>query len=522
MLWIGAHPRDVGALQRVPVAAGVPADVLYLWPGAPLPSAASAHEARVTPSSTVVVTARTRGLVRDEPWAAPVEREDYTDQGTVDAEDLAADASPPTSGRITAAADWPAPLGTDAYHGVLGDLVKAVEPHSEADPAALLLQALVMVGNVVGPAPHFYAGGARHALVLFVVIVGLTSKGRKGTSYNAIKHPLRAVDPSLDDPERVLSGLSSGEGLIWSVRDAVHRGDHVDDPGVHDKRKLVVEGEFASVLKQFSRDGNILSAVIRQAWDSGSLGTLTKSNHAKATDAHISIVGHITKDELLRYLNATEAGNGFGNRFLWVCTKRSKLLPEGGELHRVDFGPIVRQLIAVREFARACGELRRDDAARALWAEIYGALSEGKPGMFGAMTSRAEAQVMRIACIYALGDMSYVVTPAHLRAGLAVWRYCEDSTRFIFGASLGDPVADEIDGVLRAAGLEGLTRTDIRDYFGRNRASHEIVRALTLLEEHGRAKHIEDRSGRGRPVERWYHIAALKNYDINDISPIGK
>ena len=35
---------------------------------------------------------------------------------------------------------------------------------------------------------------------------------------------------------RVTTGLSSGEGLIWAVRDPQ---DH--DPGAHDKRLLVVE-----------------------------------------------------------------------------------------------------------------------------------------------------------------------------------------------------------------------------------------------------------------------------------------
>lgn len=38
---------------------------------------------------------------------------------------------------------WPEPLGEAAYHGPVGDLVQAIEPHSEADPAALLVQALV-------------------------------------------------------------------------------------------------------------------------------------------------------------------------------------------------------------------------------------------------------------------------------------------------------------------------------------------------------------------------------------------
>ena len=75
------------------------------------------------------------------------------------------------------------------------------------------------------------------------------------------------------------------------------------------------ESEFASVLRVSGRDGNTLSPVMRNAWDSGNLRILTKNNPVQASEAHISIIGHITRDELLRYMDNTEAANGFANRF---------------------------------------------------------------------------------------------------------------------------------------------------------------------------------------------------------------
>ena len=132
--------------------------------------------------------------------------------------------------------------------------------------------------------------------------------------------------------ERVLHGLSSGEGLIYAVRDRVEgenkKGETVVlDEGVEDKRLLVLEAELAGVLKVMSREGNTLSPVIRQAWDDGTLQTLTKNSPMKATEAHVSIIGHITKAELLRHLTETEAANGFANRFVWLLVRRSKELP---------------------------------------------------------------------------------------------------------------------------------------------------------------------------------------------------
>jgi hypothetical protein len=256
--------------------------------------------------------------------------------------------------------------------------------------------------------------------------------------------------------------------------------------------------------------------LIWQAWEGHTLRTLTKNAPAKATEPHISIIGHITRDELRRDLDRTEAANGFGNRFLWACVRRSKELPDGGDL--VDLLPYSSRLVSVVDHARRAGELCRDADARRLWHRVYGPLSAGRPGLLGAMTARAEAQVMRLACLYALGDQSAGVGVVHLRAALEVWRYCFDSARYIFGDRLGDVTADEIRRALQAAGPAGLSRTELlHDVFGRNRPAGEISRALALLEECQLARCDEDRSGGGaRPAERWYAAGTDDSYDVND------
>ena len=109
---------------------------------------------------------------------------------------------------------------------------------------------------------------------------------------------------------------------------------------------------------------------------------------------------------------------------------------------------------------------------------------------------------MRLACLYALQDMSYVVRPEHLMAALALWQYCEASARYIFGQRLGDPVADELLTALRNH-PDGMTRTNIRDWFGRNRKAYEIDRALRVLAKQGLAR-MEDEKTSGRPAERWF------------------
>jgi hypothetical protein len=412
---------------------------------------------------------------------------------------------------------WPKPMDEHAFHGLVGEIVNAILPHTESDPAALVVQLLVGCGNVIGRTAHFRAEADLHYLNGFAVMVGVSSKGRKGTSFGNIRKPLGTLDPDWEG-KRILSGLSSGEGLIWNIRDPIVKTEPIKDksrkitgyetvvvdPGEEDKRLLAYEPEFASVLKVCSRDGNTLSALIRLAWDCGNLRTLTKNSPAVATGAHVSIIGHITKDELLRYLNTTEATNGLGNRFLWCCVKRSKLLPDGGKIHEVDFGPINRRLREALEFAQRTGEILKSEETREMWHEIYGSLSEGHPGLFGSVTARAEPYVLRLACIYALLDLSSVILPEHLMAALAVWKYCEDSARFIFGDSLGDPVADEILRALRS-NPQGMTRTEIRDLFGRHKGSEQIGQALSLLLEHGLVDRREEKT-EGRSAERWFAL----------------
>ncbi len=199
--------------------------------------------------------------------------------------------------------------------------------------------------------------------------------------------------------------------------------------------------------------------------------------------------------------------NGFANRFIWCCVKRSKCLPEGGKLDLDDFPDLLNSLREAALFAANSGELRRDADAREVWREVYPKLSGGHPGLLGAITSRAEAQTMRLALLYALLDRSTLIRVEHLFAALAVWDYAEASARHIFGTALGDPTADEIQRVLRAAGTRGMTRTDLSNHFRRNRDAAEIGRALGVLEESGLARSEKAATGeQGRPEERWFAL----------------
>lgn len=408
---------------------------------------------------------------------------------------------------------WPTPHPA-AFYGLPGDIVRRLDPETEADPVALLVRLLVVVGVIVGRNPFAVVEGTRHYLNEFALFIGRTAKARKDTARGRIDALARVIAPEWF-AHRVVSGLASGEGLAHAVRDKVERDEPVKekgkptgeytttvtDPGEDDKRLFDNESEFSRVLRVTQRDGNTLSAILREAWDGNTLQSLVRNSPLRATDPHIGIVGNITVEELRRYLVESEVAGGTGNRFLMVLTRRSKVLPEGGQ--DIDMSDLLRRLADVIAWAQEKPrELRRDDAARAMWAKVYVRLTAEVPGLYGALTARAEAHVLRLSCLYAVLDKSDTVRVPHLRAALALWVYCASSVRHVFGNALGDPVADRILAAL-ANTPGGLNRTELHELFGRNLAAARLDHALGVLLEHGRARCERIGGENGRSVELW-------------------
>lgn len=381
---------------------------------------------------------------------------------------------------------WPR-LHTVAYQGLAGAAVKLLAPDTEADPAALLLSFLAAVGSAIGPGPHAAVGSAPHPGRLNVLLVGDTSRARKGTSWAEVGRVMAEADQAWAE-ERVVGGLASGEGLITRMQ---------KDDG--DVRLLVVEPEFARTLAVCARDGSTLSAVLRQAWDTGDLRVMTRKDPLSVTGAHVSVLGHITVEELRRRMCDTEVANGFANRFLMACTHRARLLPTGGELDQAAVAALGRQVAAALDRARKLGRVRRSAIAESRWAQLYRNMADGPRGLAGAITARAEAQCLRLSVVYALLDGRNVIDIEHLEAAYAVWQFCEASAVYVFGDALGDDTADRLLEALRTAGAAGLDGSAQRDLFSRHVSADRLRHARATLIRLGLAvERTEQTAGRPR------------------------
>ncbi len=139
----------------------------------------------------------------------------YTPKADDDGTDL-------TSLSSLGATEYPAPADEGGYYGLAGEIVRRIEPHTEADSVALLIQILTAFGSVIGRNPHALADGSRHAVNLFVVLVGATSKARKGTAWAHVRRLFKRTDEGWSQ-DCIVNGLSSGEGVIWAVRDPISK-----------------------------------------------------------------------------------------------------------------------------------------------------------------------------------------------------------------------------------------------------------------------------------------------------------
>ena len=367
-------------------------------------------------------------------------------------------------------------LEADALYGLPGQIIRKLAPQTESHPAAMLLDLLASLGSIIGHNAYYKIEGVRHYPNLFVVKVGRSSKGRKGTARARIAEITAEVDYAWS-VANVVTGLSSSEGLIDQVRDEVRDDkDKVILQGIVDKRLHVQEGEFASVLVMLQRQGNTLSQTIRNAWDGQKLQTLVKHSPLEATGHHISVTGDITQEELQTVLAASERFNGFANRFLWALVERNGRKPFGGE--ELDWAAEIDALQTAITTAKTRQRMFFDRNAHEKWERVYDKLTEGNPGPFGAATSRGEAQVIRLALLYALLDCSEDIRVEHLNAALAVWRYCEESARRIFGGLTKRQT--KIASGLQKYGA--LTATQVRErVFARNVRMTEILNDLAEM-----------------------------------------
>lgn len=402
---------------------------------------------------------------------------------------------------------WPARPQAILEHGVVGDLLRRVEEETEADPVSIVATFLTALGNVIGRGPHAVVDGTRHGLNLFASIVGGTSEGRKGTSMGIVRAIMRDVDSDWVKYCRT-PNLTSGEGLIDRVRDDVYRvmvnkktGEPENvlvEPGVEDKRLLCEIQELAGTMRAGRSERSTLFQTMREAWDGLDLATMSKNSRRTATAPHISIVAHVTPEELSKLQTDADVYGGSWNRFLWIASKRARLRPHGGDFD--DLGELQDRIRSVVNHARNVGRMRRTPAADRLWEDEYYRRAEIRVGgVVGAILGRAEPQLLRLSMLAAICRREGVVDVEDLAAAVALWQYCDETVRMLF-AGCEDPLVARVIDAIRAE--PGISRSALHRLIAK---AMPAVRFVDVLEKAAATGAVESErvETAGRPREIW-------------------
>jgi hypothetical protein len=389
---------------------------------------------------------------------------------------------------------------------------------------------LTAFGNIVGRGAWLKVGARRHYPALFTALVGTTSAA-KGDAFQVARYSFEQVEAEWSRA-CICPGIGSGEGLIERIADEqktiqLNKKTGVAEekiiPGAADKRCLLRLPELSRLFKSQRRENNPLSELLREAWDGDPISIPNRGSNALATtDYTVSVVGDITPGALRKILSTgTEAVDGFANRFLWAAVQTGRDLSDGGNVGVLS--PFIGRLYDALTFAKTAEELKRDDEAAALWKSVYGDLK--RSGDTVPHTDRARPYVVRLSMLYALADKSKVICKQHLEAALAVWEYCRESARLIFGGdgptgvAEPDPLWLEVLNLITAN--HGIPQADITAKFKRKANAEQLAEILEGLSRNGSVFMREETTG-GRKAKCWWPSSETEDTPSSSTFPVSE
>lgn len=383
-------------------------------------------------------------------------------------------------------------LDRTAFQGIAGDYADLIAEHSEADPAGVILCFLTYAGNVLGRTRYFSVNSKMHHPNLYSVIVGVSGKGRKGTTVSEVDSIFRRVCNSWHKGCR-RSGLVTGEGLIEEIKDPVEEeseGEFVVRGGSSDKRRLCEEPEFAKVLIKMKHKDSILSSVVRDLWDSNDFQHMTKRNPVTVTSPHVSLVTSITQEELLHVMPRSEVHNGTANRFLFGYVERERLIPLPKPIPTIFTDPLdsmLSELLGdgseIGQVKLLLGEMPFDSQqTEHYWCEVYEDRETREDGL-GEFTRRSLAQARRLALVYSSLDGRQSVSRSDIEASLAVVDYSESTIRSIYGVGYLSPEEERL--LRRVAESNQITRSEVHKVFNNHLGKEKLDSMIQKLEDRG-------------------------------------
>lgn len=347
----------------------------------------------------------------------------------------------------------------------------------------VLATLMTYTSHAMGPNPHVQQGLINHPLIIWSLLIGPTSTGKKGTARHAAATVMEMAAPEMagEDAGFLLDGIpESGAALVSGLLEMNapvpiwHREDGFP--------VLVAEEEWAKALLRGRVDKNF-SVNLRKLWERKSISSITKKDgRLILKNPHVCITGHATPREFRDSLGAADLAGGTINRFLVFSVFRSKALPFGGDLDMGRIKPLVSQLRKYVEAAQKTHAVKMDAGARKLWETLYTdleALAASGEDM-EQFTGRTIPHVLRTAGLYALTTPGPpIITANDLNASVALVRYSIESVRHVMQSDIGpdgkSSLAVKIFNVVSSGPIKA---SELREVIGRHRSKERIDAAV--------------------------------------------
>ena len=363
--------------------------------------------------------------------------------------------------------DAPQPV---AFAGLVGECVHAMAEGTDASMVGMLGALLAFLGATVPARAYFHR---EQTTSPYIALVGESSVGRKGTAMMRAAGLLSWAFGADEINRVVLDGVNSGEGLISELH--LKQTRYASEATT----ALLFEEEYANMMAAQGRDGSTLDGKMRQAFDGGPLSNrkAVESRTVKPPYWLPALIA-ITPSELRSKLPSGALQSGSGNRWLFLPVVRRDIVPRNipPELPE-DIAEPLRQ--AHRSAQRSPLLLAVDDAVGEALTAYSEHLRAVSVGLAADMTRRYAVIAFRIALIHAACERSPKVHVGHLERALALTEYARSGMGWVFGQSLGNPLATLLLRHLQASGevtATHITRHVIRDPLKRQDAIDELVR----------------------------------------------
>jgi len=406
------------------------------------------------------------------------------------------------------------PVKQEVFDGLLGHIVKSIDPKTEAHPVGVLVSLMGYVTAFLHKPVVKVNWDSEHHVNMFTILVGLSGVGRKGTATRIAENMFAMMFPDMF-PLHTTDGIKTSEGLIniFTEGREVEGSDppKLTDVGYlsHDKRGVWLETEYSKTLRHITNEkSGTIPDIVNQLFDGERIATRTKGRPQQATGVHLSMIGHIPPDNLQRLMSDWELTSGYANRKLWIWVHRTKILGEEKEVHLNTYArQLKEQLLRVEKVGNP---MKFSEEAREYWdKDLYPRLSVPRRGNSEILV-RADTHVPKLASTYALMDTTNEpmaeIKLSHLKSAEALWEYSEASCRRFFDLSekLDNPDLEAIYQYMVDMNVKEITQPELAHIFDSNMHGKRLEAFNKALARQTLITKKQKTSDTGRAVNTFY------------------